>query len=197
MQHYYTKNPQVGHARDVVETTIRNMTMQFVTDAGVFSKNSIDFGTRVLLQAIEVPSGVHILDVGCGYGPIGITLSKLQPDSHVTMIDINERAVELTKENCQRNGASRIKVLQSDLFENVKQERFDLIVTNPPIRAGKDVVHRIFSEGYELLNKGGTMWVVIQKKQGAPSAMTKLEQLFGDVREVTKDKGYRIFCATK
>ncbi len=87
--------------------------------------------------------------------------------------------------------------MQSDLYEAVKHLKFDTIVTNPPIRAGKAVVHRIFEEGYELLEQGGSMWVVIQKKQGAPSAQAKLESLFEDVEEVTKDKGYRIFRAVK
>lgn len=195
--HYYSQNPEVKHNRHIHEVSLRGMPFRFVTDAGVFSKSGIDFGSRVLIDALELDAGAKVLDVGCGYGPIGLTIAKLDEKAKVTMIDINERAVELAKENAKLNGISNITVLQSDVYEAVKGMKFDVIVTNPPIRAGKETVHRIFEDGFELLEQGGSMWVVIQKKQGAPSAAAKLEQLFGDVEEVTKDKGYRIFRAVK
>ncbi len=138
-----------------------------------------------------------MLDVGCGYGPIGLTAATLVPNGHVTMVDINERAVQLAIENAERNGITNVTIKQSDLFEQVKDDRFDVILTNPPIRAGKETVHTIFELAYEHLNEGGTLWVVIQKKQGAPSASAKIESLFGRVEEVTKDKGYRILKAKK
>ena len=195
--HYYAKTPGTAHNRQTHDDKLRDHTMKFVTDAGVFSKTGVDFGSRVLIESMELGERDHILDVGCGYGPIGLTAAKIAASGHVTMIDINERAVELAKENAKLNGLTNVTVLQSDLFEEVKNKHFDTILTNPPIRAGKAVVHRIFEEGYELLNEGGSMWVVIQKKQGAPSAFEKLESIFGDVEEVTKDKGYRIFRARK
>ncbi|GMK48574.1 MULTISPECIES: class I SAM-dependent methyltransferase [Paenibacillus] len=195
--HYYSQTPGVKHDRQVHETKLRGFALRFVTDAGVFSKSGVDYGSRVLLDALVLSPTARVLDVGCGYGPIGLTAAKLAPEGHVTMIDINERAVELSKENAKLNGISNVTVIQSDIYESVKDNRYDVILTNPPIRAGKQVVHRIFEEGYNLLNPGGKMWVVIQKKQGAPSAEAKLEALFGDVEEVTKDKGYRIFLATK
>ncbi|MEV5026463.1 class I SAM-dependent methyltransferase [Paenibacillus sp. LPE1-1-1.1] len=195
--HYYSQSPDVKHNRQVHEVSLRGFTFRFMTDAGVFSKSGVDYGSQVLIDALELKSNARVLDVGCGYGPIGLTSAKLAEHGRVTMIDINERAVELSKENAKLNGISNISVLQSDLFEAVKGMTFDVIVTNPPIRAGKAVVHRIFEEGYDLLEQGGSMWVVIQKKQGAPSAKAKLESLFTEVEEVTKDKGYRIFRAVK
>lgn len=195
--HYYSKTPGTAHNRQTHDDTLRGFPLKFVTDAGVFSKTGVDYGSRVLIEAMELKDGDRILDVGCGYGPIGITAAKLAGNGHVTMIDINERAVELARENAKLNRVSNVTVLQSDLFEAVREERFDVILTNPPIRAGKAVVHKIFEEGYSLLKDGGVMWVVIQKKQGAPSAMDKLESIFGDVEEVTKDKGYRILRAQK
>jgi 16S rRNA (guanine1207-N2)-methyltransferase len=113
------------------------------------------------------------------------------------MVDVNERAVLLAAENAKLNALTNVTVLQSDLFGAVLGQTFDTIITNPPIRAGKTVVHRIFEEGAHLLEPGGAMWVVIQKKQGAPSAELKLESIFGNVEEVTKDKGYRVFRAVK
>lgn len=195
--HYYSQSPDVKHNRQVHEVSLRGFTFRFMTDAGVFSKSGVDYGSQVLIDALELKSNARVLDVGCGYGPIGLTSAKLAEHGRVTMIDINERAVELSKENAKLNSISNISVLQSDLFEAVKGMTFDVIVTNPPIRAGKAVVHRIFEEGYDLLEQGGSMWVVIQKKQGAPSAKAKLESLFTEVEEVTKDKGYRIFRAVK
>ncbi|MFB8378325.1 class I SAM-dependent methyltransferase [Paenibacillus taichungensis] len=195
--HYYSDKPQVAHDRRTTEAELRGWKLRLVTDAGVFSKNGIDYGSRVLIDAIELPAGAHVLDVGCGYGPIGLTAAKLVPDGHVTMVDINERAVELSKENAKTNGITNVTVMQSNLLAEVKKEDFDAILTNPPIRAGKDTVHTIFEQAYGHLKIGGALWIVIQKKQGAPSAKAKLESLFGRVEEVTKDKGYRIFKAVK
>ncbi|MGF9700960.1 class I SAM-dependent methyltransferase [Paenibacillus sp. MABNR03] len=195
--HYYSDKPQVAHDRRATEAELRRWKLRLVTDAGVFSKNGIDYGSRVLIDAMELTAGAHVLDVGCGYGPIGLTAAKLAPEGHVTMIDINERAVELSRENAKANGITNVTVMQSNLLAEVNKKDFDVILTNPPIRAGKETVHAIFEQAYQHLKVGGSLWVVIQKKQGAPSAKAKLESLFGRVEEVTKDKGYRIFKAVK
>lgn len=195
--HYYSKKTDTAHNRQSHDLDIRGQRLKLMTDAGVFSKTGVDYGSRVLIQCLELKDNDHVLDVGCGYGPIGLVAAKLAPKGRVVMIDVNERAVGLSVENARANGIENVEVLQSDLFEAVKERRFDVIVTNPPIRAGKAVVHRIFEEGYELLKDGGSMWIVIQKKQGAPSAFEKLESLYDHVEEVTKDKGYRIFKAVK
>ncbi|SEP08310.1 class I SAM-dependent methyltransferase [Paenibacillus sp. OV219] len=195
--HYYTHKPSTVHDRHQLETEIRGYKLKFMTDAGVFSKTGIDYGSRVLLEALELGEQANVLDVGCGYGPIGITAAKLASEGKVTMIDINERAVGLANENAKLNGVTNAIALQSDIYESVQDRSFDTIITNPPIRAGKEIVHRIFEEGAKLLAPGGAMWVVIQKKQGAPSAEAKLEAIFGNVEEVTKDKGYRIFRSMK
>ncbi|WP_342552968.1 class I SAM-dependent methyltransferase [Paenibacillus sp. FSL R7-0652] len=195
--HYYSDKPQVAHDRKDAEAVLRGFSLRLVTDAGVFSKNGIDYGSRVLIDAMELPSGAHVLDVGCGYGPIGLTAAKLVPDGHVTMIDINERAVELSRENAKANGITNVTIMQSNLLTEVNKRDFDVVLTNPPIRAGKETVHAIFDQAYDHLKVGGALWIVIQKKQGAPSAKAKLESLFSRVDEVTKDKGYRIFKAVK
>ncbi|MFB9329531.1 class I SAM-dependent methyltransferase [Paenibacillus aurantiacus] len=195
--HYYEKTPTAQHDRQMHETVLRGFKFRFMTDAGVFSKTGIDYGSRVLIDNVDVPSNAEVLDVGCGYGPIGLTLARLAVEGHVTMVDINERAVELARENAKLNQISNATILQSDLFEAVGARQFDILVTNPPIRAGKAVVHRILEEGASLLKPGGSMWVVIQKKQGAPSAEAKLAAVFGNVEEVTKDKGFRILKAVK
>lgn len=196
-EHYYSQKPTAGHDLQTIEATLRGRTYSFQSDAGVFSKKGIDFGSRLLIETMELASDARVLDVGCGYGPIGLAAATLAHRGTVTMIDINERAIELAKRNAQRNGIANVRILQSDRLSEVLQEQFDAVLTNPPIRAGKEVVHGIFEQAAEVLVPGGALWVVIQKKQGAPSAFAKLEELFASVEEVCKDKGYRIFKAVK
>jgi 16S rRNA (guanine1207-N2)-methyltransferase len=196
-EHYYSKNPSVKHDEHTIRARLRGRTYTFTTDAGVFSKEGVDFGSRLLIETMELAPDAEALDVGCGYGPIGLAAANAAPEGHVVMIDINERAVELARRNAESNGIRNVTVLQSDLFEQVKGRRFDAVLTNPPIRAGKETVHRIFTEAYEALKPGGSLWVVIQKKQGAPSAFAKLETIYTDVQEVNRDKGYKVFRARR
>lgn len=195
--HYYASQPTAAHDRKTWDTVLRGQSYRFVSDAGVFAKGGVDFGSRTLIEAMDIPHDAEVLDVGCGYGPIGLVAARLAAKGHVTMIDVNSRAVELAKENAAANGVNNITVLESDLFSALDDRKFDVVLTNPPIRAGKATVHAIFEGAYERLRSGGSLWVVIQKKQGAPSAKEKLESLFSRVVEVTKDKGYRIYRAVK
>ncbi len=196
-EHYYTQRPTVQRDLHTMKEMLRGRELVFTTDAGVFSKKGVDYGSKHLIETMEFDNQARVLDVGCGYGPIGLSAALMCPQGHVTMVDINERAIELAKENAKRNGIANVTIVQSDLLEKVQGERFDVVLTNPPIRAGKEVVHRIFTDAYDCLVEGGSIWVVIQKKQGSPSAMAKLEQVYGEVIEVSKDKGYRILKATK
>ncbi|SEU30672.1 class I SAM-dependent methyltransferase [Paenibacillus sp. NFR01] len=196
-QHYYSQQPETRHDRREIQTVLRGKKFHLISDAGVFSKGDIDYGSRALIEAMEIPDGSDVLDVGCGYGPIGLAAASLNPAGHVTMVDINNRAVELSRENARNNGIGNVTVLQSDVLSAVVEQKFDVVLTNPPIRAGKAVVHQIFEEAYRQLNEGGSLWIVIQKKQGSPSAVAKLESLFPEVEELGKDKGYRIIRAKK
>lgn len=197
--HYYSKNPSVQSDPKYWEFPLRGKTFRFKTDNGVFSKKEVDFGSRLLIESFSYPAGVEgrLLDVGCGYGPIGLSLANAYPDVMVEMVDVNARAVELAKENAASNGISNVELYESDVLENVEHTSFAAILTNPPIRAGKNVVHEIFTKSYDHLCAGGELWVVIQKKQGAPSAMEKMEALFGNVEVVLKKKGYYILLSKK
>lgn len=196
--HYYSKAPTTRHDRQYIEETLQGKTLKFVTDAGVFSKKGVDFGSKLLIEQLRFPVSARLLDVGCGYGPIGLFAAALMGDQgKVTMIDINERAISLAQENARVNGITNVEILQSNIYERLGSQSFTTIVTNPPIRAGKKVVHQIYEESVERLVSGGELWVVIQKKQGAPSTFGKLEELFEKVEEVYKDKGYRIYRARK
>lgn len=196
--HYYTENPELAHQLEQWSFELRGKTFQFVTDSGVFSKKTVDYGSRVLIDTFqweELPEG-QILDVGCGYGPIGLTLAVITGRT-VEMIDVNNRAVTLAKENAARNSVENIDIHASNIYEAVHEQKYAAIVSNPPIRAGKKVVHEILSGAHLLLEVGGTLTVVIQKKQGAPSAEKKMEEVFGNVALVRKDKGYYILRSVK
>ncbi|MFJ9501736.1 class I SAM-dependent methyltransferase [Brevibacillus centrosporus] len=195
--HYYTSRPGAAHDEQQFSFVLRGFEFRFYTDAGVFSRDRIDFGSVLLTENVKVAPHARVLDVGCGYGPIGLTAAKLAPQGKVTMIDVNERAVLLAKRNAEGNGIRNVEIRVSDVYSGVQGETFDVILTNPPIRAGKEIVHRIFTEGYDLLVEGGEMWVVIQKKQGAPSALKKLQEMYREVEEVDRSKGYYIFRAVK
>lgn len=198
-EHYYSQKPDVESNPKVWDFTLRGRTLRFKSDNGVFSKKEVDFGSRLLIEAFQLNSRLKgdILDVGCGYGPIGLSIAASYPEVTVHLIDINSRAVELSRENAKTNGISNAIIYESDRLEEVNSDQFAAILTNPPIRAGKKVVQDIFEQSYERLAAGGELWVVIQKKQGAPSAMEKLEQLFGNVEVVQKKKGYYILVSKK
>lgn len=197
-QHYYSKNPQTKSKPQEWTYTLRGETFRFQTDSGVFSKNEVDFGSRLLIEAFDEPviEG-PILDVGCGYGPIGMAIAKAFPQRHVHMVDINARAIELAQKNTVLNGVENVSVYESDGLSNVEQQEFGAILTNPPIRAGKETIFRFYEEAHAKLAASGSLWVVIQKKQGAPSTQEKLQKLFSDVRVADKKKGYFIFEARK
>lgn len=195
-EHYFSKNPQSKSMPNAWNYTLRGKEYSFISDTGVFSKNEVDFGTRLLIEQFEEPdiSGA-ILDLGCGYGPIGITLADHYRDRNVVMVDVNERALTLASENVLNNHIENIEIIQSDRLSQLGDRSFAAVVTNPPIRAGKKVVHKMFEESKQALHEGGELWVVIQKKQGAPSAKDKLESLFGNVEVVFRSKGYFILKA--
>lgn len=195
MQHYYTKNPELPHDIGKINYKIGDMDLQFITDAGVFSKKGVDYGSNVMLKTLP-KINEEVLDLGCGYGAIGITIARLNPMCRVTMIDINERAVELTGKNIELNKVENAKCFQSDAFENVKG-MFDVILCNPPIRTGKKVIYPMFENSIKYLNNRGGLYIVIQKKQGANSAMEKLQEVYGNCEAINKDGGYWILKSIK
>lgn len=197
-EHYYSRTQKVESDPKYWEYSLRNHNFRFKTDNGVFSKREVDFGSRLLIESFEMPAVEGaVLDVGCGYGPIGLSLAKTYQDRLVHMVDVNERALELAKENAALNRVDNVKIYESDRLLNVNENTFAVILTNPPIRAGKKTVHDIFEQSYEHLADQGELWVVIQKKQGAPSALGKLENIFSHVETIDKSKGYFIIKAIK
>ena len=197
-EHYYSNKPQTESKPRQWKFTLRGHTFTFETDAGVFSKSEVDFGSRVLIDTFEMPEVEgDVLDVGCGYGPIGLSIAKANPERFVHMMDINTRAIALAEKNAQVNGVQNVRIFESDGLASVGDVKAAAILTNPPIRAGKETIFRFYDESYEKLVEGGELWIVIQKKQGAPSTVSHLEELFSEVDVVEKKKGYWIIRAKK
>ena len=191
---YYAENPDAAHDIHELRVELLGQKMTFLTDAGVFSKKMVDFGSQLLLKCLEVNQGETVLDVGCGYGPLGLSLAKAY-GVQATMVDINNRALDLARQNAERNRVEA-EIFQSNIYEQV-EGKFDHVISNPPIRAGKQVVHEIIEKSRDFLKDGGDLTIVIQKKQGAPSARNKMEDVFGNCEIVKKDKGYYILRSVK
>lgn len=196
-EHYYTARPQTEHAENTFTGTVRGMEFRFITDTAVFSRDRIDFGSALLIEAMQLSPADTVLDVGCGYGPIGMAAARLVPEGRVFMVDVNERAAGLARRNLAENGITNAEVRVGDALEPVRGLVFDHVLTNPPIRAGKAVIYRIVDEAQQALKPGGSLWVVIQTKQGAPSMKKKLHEVFGDVEDVEREAGYHVFRATR
>ena len=196
--HYYSNKPETESKPRQWKFTLLGFEFKFETDAGVFSKSEVDFGSRVLIDAFEMPEVEgDVLDVGCGYGPIGLSIAKANPERFVHMMDINTRAIALAEKNAQVNGIQNVRIFESDGLASVGDVKAAAILTNPPIRAGKETIFRFYDESYEKLVEGGELWIVIQKKQGAPSTVSHLEELFSEVDVVEKKKGYWIIRAIR
>lgn len=201
MSHYYDANPEVESDETVFTYSYDNHNLKLTTDTGVFSKGKIDFGSDLLvttfLKANPPGPTKNIIDVGCGYGPMGLMVAKVAPHHQVTMVDVNQRALALAKRNKQKNHIENVEIVESDGLTQVEDATFDFVLTNPPIRAGKTVVHQILTDASSKLKQEGALYVVIQKKQGMPSAKKKMQEVFENVEVVEKSKGYYILRSVK
>lgn len=192
-EQYFSENPQSPHRPGQCKAVYRGRESTFETDAGVFSREGVDKGTATLLGALPDLSG-GVLDLGCGWGAAGICAAKAFPKIRLTMVDINTRAVELSRENAKRNGVNA-RVLQSDGFGSLGDELFSFILLNPPIRAGKQVIYGLFTQCAGRLAPGGAVYLVIRKQQGAPSALAFLKTIFKNAQVVKKEAGFWVIKA--
>ena len=197
-QMYFTENPTSQHDEHIIDYQVNGIDLKFTTDAGVFSKLRVDYGSGVLIKKmldVVFPQN-NILDVGTGYGPIGLFAAKFWPKQTVEMIDVNERGLDLAKKNAELNHIDNVAIFSSDTYRNISSaKKYGLILTNPPIRAGKEVVSNILSGAKNHLVTGGVLLVVIQKKQGEPSARKLLTKTFGNCTILKRDKGYYVLQA--
>lgn len=196
MEHYFTNNSNLKSDFRTITYEYAGDTITFTSDLGVFSKDKIDFGSRLLVENYLKKGRpmVSILDVGCGYGFIGLTLAKFR-NTNSTLIDINKRAVHLANMNIKNNKLVNAQAFESYIYDNVT-EKYDVIITNPPIRAGREVVMGILKGGAEHLNDDGVLWFVIRKNHGAETIMKLLADTY-DMEVIEKSKGFYIIVAKK
>lgn len=193
MAHYFTNNENLKSEIKKVDTVIHSINYYFYTDNGVFSKGELDFGTELLLKTFEYnyPQEKTLLDIGCGCGPIGIYASKL--GFTVDMSDVNKRAIHLSKMSLKEQGLMA-NVFESDAYQNINN-KYDYIVSNPPIRVGKEKLYEIIMGAKDYLKKTGELWIVVRKQQGAESLIRDMKKVYKSVEVITKKKGFYIIKA--
>ncbi|MHA1502149.1 MAG: class I SAM-dependent methyltransferase [Candidatus Heimdallarchaeota archaeon] len=191
--HYYSEKPSSSGKRTIIKTHQFGNLLTFKSQSGVFSWSEIDKGSEILLNHLLVPNKKpkRILDIGCGYGFLGISLAKAFPSHNITLVDINELAIKLTKENCRANNVeSNTRVKKSYLYDSFKEEKYDLIVTNPPLMAGKKVLAHLIDESVNYLTKTGSIQLVVPKKKGLLSLQNMLKDTYEDVSVLGRKSGY-------
>ena len=186
-EHYYTENPNSAHDERRIAVELLGSRLEFITDAGVFSRDGLDRGTEILINALPPLHG-RILDLGCGWGPVGIALGKRYRELDIVMTDINSRAIELARRNLQLNGVNA-RVDQGDGYAAIDGQ-FEAIITNPPIRAGKAVIYDLFDRARDYITPDGALYIVIRKQQGAPSALKHLRETWGSAEIIERSAGY-------
>ena len=195
MSQYFDNDNNIRHNKRIIEFYFNDKNYNLYSDNGVFSKDKFDYGTKLLLDSIDISklSG-NVLDLGCGIGVVGIILGTNNKNINIDMIDINERAISLVRDNLTLNKV-KANVFSSDVYSNVNK-KYDYIITNPPIRAGKEVVRKFLLGGYDYLNDNGILYFVMRKDHGVKSMIKELENKY-NVTIINKDKGFYILSLTK
>lgn len=197
MPQYFDNIPDLSSKPRTISLDISGQQLSFQTDNGVFSKDKVDEGTKAFLKVLlSHPLSGKILDLGCGYGALGLTLAYFHSSSSFVLADINERAIALAQMNAKRLHLENVTCLLSNIYENIN-DFFHSIVINPPIRAGKAVIYEMFKGAYEHLYDDGSLFIVIRKSHGAHSAEKYIKNVFGNCSLLKKEKGYYIYVAKK
>ena len=195
MSQYFDNDKSIKSNKKLIEFNFNNKKYNVYSDNGVFSKDKFDYGTRVLLESIDINNLCgNVLDLGCGIGVVGIILGTINKNINIDMVDINERAINLAKENMLLNKVKG-NVFISDVYSNINK-KYDYIITNPPIRAGKEVVRKFLLGGYDYLTDGGTLYFVMRKDHGIKSMIKELENKYV-VNILNKDKGFYVVALLK
>ena len=194
-EHYFTPDPSAPHRPREFTVNVLGLELTMHTDAGVFSSDGLDPGSRLLVESLPPLSG-RVADLGCGWGAMGVPLALKNPNAEFLLTDVNQRAVDLARKNIIQNQAKNARAVTGDGLKSLTGP-FQAVITNPPIRAGKQLIYGLFQEAKEKLAPGGKLYIVIRKQQGAPSALKYLEELFGAAQVVEKGGGYWVIESTK
>lgn len=195
--HYFAAHPKSKIKLGIIRTHLRGKPFEFLTASGVFSKKRVDLGTRLLVESMVLPEKGYVLDVGCGYGAVGIAAAVFNPNLRVIMVDVNERAVWLAKQNIEINHVSNAEVRRGHLYEPVKNLTFNCVLSNPPVSAGMETVKAIIVEAPKHMTDKALFQMVVRSKIGGKRLRTLLESAFGNAEILARKSGYRIFISEK
>jgi len=196
IEHYYTKTPKSKLVDYSFSAKVFGINLKFKTASGMYSPKKLDVGSIVHIEHAIIRNKDKVLDLGCGYGAVGITIKKLYPLSSVVMVDINERAVKYAKENAALNKV-KAEVFQSDVFENVKDKDFNTILLNPPVNAGLKVCYKMIGGSFEHLKLGGTLQTVLRPREGGARLINKMKSVFGNVKILGSKSIYEVWISKK
>ena len=196
-QHYFSAQPQTASRPVRFAAVVRGFHFCLASDRGIFSHGEIDEGSRQLAETMELPPQGEVLDLGCGYGILGVVAAKASPAAHVTLVDVNERAVRLAKENLRRNSIANAEVVQGDAPVALAEREFDAIICNPPIRAGRQQMLRLIEDAAQRLRNDGTLWLVVRTDKGAKRLAQEIAAWFDQVQTVARKGGYRVLRCDK
>jgi 16S rRNA (guanine1207-N2)-methyltransferase len=195
--HYFSSQPRSEQRLGVITTQLRGHVFEFLTSSSVFSKKRVDLGTRLLVESMSLPETGEVLDLGCGYGPVGIVAAKLHPSLQITMTDVNERAVWLARENSKRNHVKNTVPLHGFLYQPVEKQQFNTILSNPPVSAGKHVLTLIVQGAPSHLRDQGSFQIVIKSRIGGRWLLGELGKTFNHVEVLARESGYRVLLSEK
>jgi 16S rRNA (guanine1207-N2)-methyltransferase len=197
VEHYFTERPMSKARFGLIRTYLRRKPFDFMTASGVFSKDRIDLGTRLLVESMVLPKNGCLLDVGCGYGAVGIAAAVFNPNLHVDMVDVNIRAVRLARQNAKLNHVWNVEIKHGRLYEAVEDVVFDCVVSNPPVSAGMKTVEAIIACAPEHMSSKATLQVVVKSKIGGRRLLSFFEEAFGNVDVLARGSGYRVLISQK
>jgi 16S rRNA (guanine1207-N2)-methyltransferase len=196
-EHYYVEKPKSVAKFGLVSTCLRGKRFEFVTASSVFSIKRVDLGTRVLIEAMVLPEKGCLLDVGCGYGAVGIAAAALNPKLNVVMTDVNRRAVLLARQNAERNRIHNVEARQGNLYEPVQDRCFQSVLSNPPVSAGMQTVEELIRGAPAIMSCGATFQMVIRSKIGRKTLPQVFVETFGNFEVLAIESGYRVLIAKK
>jgi 16S rRNA (guanine1207-N2)-methyltransferase len=194
MPHYYSEKQDSKLRLKKIFFNIGSLRLSFITGSGTFSINKVDRGSEVLIEYARIDENKRVLDIGAGYGAIGISVAILNPSCTIMMSEINERAAELTKENIKLNKVSNAVIVRGNLFDKV-EGNFDYVLSNPPQSAGKDICFQIIEGAKARLNPGGILYLVARKNKGGDTLSAKMQEVFGNLEVLAKKSGYWVYCS--
>jgi 16S rRNA G1207 methylase RsmC len=196
-EHYFSEKPKSPVRFGLVRTSLRGRRFEFTTASSVFSIKRVDPGTRILIENMVLPTQGCVLDVGCGYGAVGIAAAKFNPALRLVLTDVNRRAVLLARQNAQKNHAVNVEVRQGSLYTPVQGICFNVVLSNPPVSAGMQTVQAIIQGAPAVLEGGGTLQMVMRSKIGKKTLPDTFTEAFGNVQVLAIESGYRVLIAQK